>query len=414
MDFKDTPEEAAFRAEVRAFLEQHAKPRTSSNESAYEGAGSDHERVAIAKRWQKLLADNGWACISWPKAYGGRDATPIQSVIWNQEVSRFVTADGLFIIGQGMCAPTLMAYGEEQDKAEHLPKIASGEEVWCQLFSEPVAGSDLAGIKTKAVKDGDEWVVNGQKVWTSGAHYSDWGLLITRTDADVPKHKGLTMFFLDMKSPGVEVRPIRQINGESGFNEVYFTDVRIPDAQRLGAPGEGWKVALTTLMNERLAVGGGLSNTVMDVLKAAQQTEGEHGGPAIEDRATREHLADWYCREMGLKYTSYRMITALSKGQDPGPEASISKIVVATNNNESANFALDLQDYGGILDDEAVSGFGNQFQRQFMRSPANRIEGGSDEILRNIISERVLGMPADIRPDKNVPFREVPQGNVKG
>jgi acyl-CoA dehydrogenase len=414
MDFKDTPEEAAFRAEVRAFLEQHAKPRTSSNESAYEGAGSDHERVAIAKRWQKLLADNGWACISWPKAYGGRDATPIQSVIWNQEVSRFVTADGLFIIGQGMCAPTLMAYGEEQDKAEHLPKIASGEEVWCQLFSEPVAGSDLAGIKTKAVKDGDEWVVNGQKVWTSGAHYSDWGLLITRTDADVPKHKGLTMFFLDMKSPGVEVRPIRQINGESGFNEVYFTDVRIPDAQRLGAPGEGWKVALITLMNERLAVGGGLSNTVMDVLKAAQQTEGEHGGPAIEDRATREHLADWYCREMGLKYTSYRMITALSKGQDPGPEASISKIVVATNNNESANLALDLQDYGGILDDEAVSGFGNQFQRQFMRSPANRIEGGSDEILRNIISERVLGMPADIRPDKNVPFREVPQGNVKG
>jgi acyl-CoA dehydrogenase len=305
-----------------------------------------------------------------------------------------------------------MAYASEAQKQHHLPRIASGEEVWCQLFSEPVAGSDLAGIKTRAVQDGDEWVVNGQKVWTSGAHYSDWGILITRTDPSVPKHKGLTMFFLDMKTPGVEVRPIRQINGNRDFNEVYFTDVRIPDSQRLGAPGEGWKVALVTLMNERLAVGGGLSNTVLDVFRAAQQVDLEDT-PAIHDRAVREKLADWYCREMGLKYTSYRMITALSKGEDPGPEASISKVVVAANNNESANFALDLQDSGGILDDEELSGFGNQFQRQFLRSPANRIEGGSDEILRNIIAERVLGMPADLRPDKNVPFSQVPQGTVK-
>jgi acyl-CoA dehydrogenase len=412
MDFQDTPEEAAFRAEVRAFLDQHAKLRTSSTESAYEGARTDAERVAIAKRWQATLAEHGWACIAWPQEYGGRGATPIQSVIWNQEVSRYVTPDGLFIIGQGMCAPTLMAYGTEAQKQHHLPRIASGEEVWCQLFSEPVAGSDLAGIKTRAVQDGDDWVVNGQKVWTSGAHYSDWGILITRTDPSVPKHKGLTMFFLDMKTPGGEVRPIQQINGNRDFNEVYFTDVRIPDSQRLGSPGEGWKVALVTLMNERLAVGGGLSNTVLDVFRAAQQVDLEDA-PAIRDRAVREKLADWYCREMGLKYTSYRMITALSKGEDPGPEASISKVVVAANNNESANFALDLQDYGGILDDEELSGFGNQFQRQFLRSPANRIEGGSDEILRNIIAERVLGMPADIRPDKNVPFAQVPQGTVK-
>ena len=412
MDFQDTPEEAAFRAEVRAFLDRHAKLRTSSTESAYEGASTDGERVAIARRWQQTLAEHGWACIAWPEEYGGRGATPIQSVIWNQEVSRYVTPDGLFIIGQGMCAPTLMAYGTEAQKQHHLPRIASGEEVWCQLFSEPVAGSDLAGIKTRAVQDGDEWVVNGQKVWTSGAHYSDWGILITRTDPSVPKHKGLTMFFLDMKTPGVEVRPIRQINGNRDFNEVYFTDVRIPDSQRLGAPGEGWKVALVTLMNERLAVGGGRSNTVLDVFRAAQQVELDDA-PAVRDRAVREKLADWYCREMGLKYTSYRMITALSKGEDPGPEASISKVVVAANNNESANFALDLQDSGGILDDEELSGFGNQFQRQFLRSPANRIEGGSDEILRNIIAERVLGMPADLRPDKNVPFSEVPQGTVK-
>ena len=409
MDFKDSPQEAEFRAEVRKFLDTHAPLRTSSTESAYAEAKTDADRVAIAKRWQALLAEHGWACIAWPKAFGGRDATPIESVIWNQEVSRYVTPDGLFIIGQGMCAPTLMAYGNDAHKAEHLPKIASGEEVWCQLFSEPVAGSDLAGIKTRAVRDGDKWIVNGQKVWTSGAHYSDFGLLITRTDPSQPKHKGLTMFFLDMKTPGVEVRPIKQINGNQDFNEVYFTDVVIPDSQRLGGEGDGWKVALVTLMNERLAVGGGLSNSVMDVFKATQTQE--YGDElAIEDHAVRDRLADWYCRESGLKFTSYRMITALSRGQDPGPEASISKVVVAANNNQSANFALDMQDYGGILDDDALSGFGNQFQRQFLRSPANRIEGGSDEILRNIIAERVLGMPADMRPDKNVPFAEIPQG----
>ena len=409
MDFKDSPQEAEFRAEVRKFLDAHAPLRTRSTESAYAEAKTDADRVAIAKRWQALLAEHGWACIAWPKAFGGRDATPIESVIWNQEVSRYVTPDGLFIIGQGMCAPTLMAYGNDAHKAEHLPKIASGEEVWCQLFSEPVAGSDLAGIKTRAVRDGDKWIINGQKVWTSGAHYSDFGLLITRTDPSQPKHKGLTMFFLDMKTPGVEVRPIKQINGNQDFNEVYFTDVVIPDSQRLGGEGDGWKVALVTLMNERLAVGGGLSNSVMDVFKASQTQE--YGDElAIEDHAVRDRLADWYCRESGLKFTSYRMITALSRGQDPGPEASISKVVVAANNNQSANFALDMQDYGGILDDDALSGFGNQFQRQFLRSPANRIEGGSDEILRNIIAERVLGMPADMRPDKNVPFAEIPQG----
>ena len=409
MDFKDSAQEAEFRGEVRKFLDAHAPLRTKSTESAYAEAKTDADRVAIAKRWQGLLAEHGWACIAWPKAFGGRDATPIESVIWNQEVSRYVTADGLFIIGQGMCAPTLMAYGNDAHKAAHLPKIASGEEVWCQLFSEPVAGSDLAGIKTRAVRDGDRWIINGQKVWTSGAHYSDFGLLITRTDPSQPKHKGLTMFFLDMKTPGVEVRPIKQINGNQDFNEVYFTDVVIPDSQRLGGEGDGWKVALVTLMNERLAVGGGLSNSVMDVFKASQ-TQDYGDALAIEDHAVRDRLADWYCRESGLKFTSYRMITALSRGQDPGPEASISKVVVAANNNQSANFALDMQDYGGILDDDALSGFGNQFQRQFLRSPANRIEGGSDEILRNIIAERVLGMPADMRPDKNVPFAEIPQG----
>jgi len=404
MDFSDTPQEAEFRKQARAFLEANATPKSRSNLKKDE---SEADFIQRAKAWQRLKQENGWACLNWPREYGGRGATPMELIIWGQEEARFDVPTSPFAIGLGMCGPTVIAFAGEEQKQRYLPKMAAGDEIWCQLFSEPAGGSDVANLRTRAVRDGDEWVVNGQKVWTSGAHYCDYGILLVRTDPSVPKHKGLTMFFLDMKSPGVDVRPIKQINGNQDFNEVYFTDVRIPDSQRLGQPGAGWKVALVTLMNERLAVGGGLSNTVLDVFKAAERIELDDA-PAIENKAVRDRLADWYCREMGLKYTTYRMITALSKGADPGPEASISKVVVGANNNESASFALDLQDMGGILDDEAWSGFGNQFQRQFMRSPANRIEGGTDEILRNIIAERVLGMPPDIRPDKNVPFNEIP------
>ena len=406
MDFDDTPAEAEFRKEVRAFLDAHAPLRTDPTESAFAAGREDGEAVAIAKEWQATLFDNGWACLSWPKEFGGRGATPIERVIWSQEVSRYVTPDGFFVIGQGMCGPTLMAYANDEQKRHYLPALARGDDIWCQLFSEPVAGSDLAGIKTRAERVGDDWVLNGQKIWTSGAHYSDFGIIITRTDPNVPKHKGLTMFFIDMKSPGIEIRPIKQINGDRAFNEVFFTDVRVPDAQRLGAVGQGWQVSLVTLMNERLAVGGSLATSIDPMLELAELMKLD-GKRAIDNPAVREKIATWYAQLTGLKYTGFRMVSALSRGATPGPEASISKVVVARMNQDMASFALDLQSQGGILDSPALSAMHNQFQRQFMRSPANRIEGGSDEILRNIIAERVLGLPADIRVDKDVPFKDV-------
>ena len=224
-------------------------------------------------------------------------------MIFNQEESKYQTPDSIFSIGQGMCAPTMMTWATEEQNERFMPPLASGEEVWCQLFSEPAGGSDLAALRTRAVKDGDDWIVNGQKIWTSGAHYSDYGVLVLRTDPDVPKHQGLTYFFLDMKSPGIEIKPIKQISGGANFNEVYFTDVRIPDAQRLGAVGQGWQVALTTLMNERASIGGGGGGCNFDSVFDLAKQVSLAGRPAIEDPSVRRKLADWYVQESGLKFT---------------------------------------------------------------------------------------------------------------
>ena len=249
MDFEDTKEEAAFREEARTWLEANVPTEE-------ELAGMDG--MARAKFWQKRKFDGGWACIRWPKEYGGRDASAIQQVILNPEEGKVNAPEtGVFSIGQGMAAPTLMTWADEEAKQRFVPRLASGEDIWCQLFSEPAGGSDLAALRTKAEKDGDDWIINGQKIWTSGAHYSDWGILVVRTDPNVPKHKGLSYFYLNMKSPGVEIKPIKQISGDANFNEVYFTDVRIPDSQRLGEVGQGWQVSLTTLMNERASIGAG-------------------------------------------------------------------------------------------------------------------------------------------------------------
>jgi len=287
----------------------------------------------------------------------------------------------------------------------------TGEELWCQLFSEPGAGSDVASLSSTAVRDGDEWVVNGQKIWTSGAHYSDYAILVVRTDPTVPKHKGLTYFYLDMKSPGIEIKPIKQISGDANFNEVYFTDVRIPDSQRLGAVGQGWQVALTTLMNERASIGAGGSSVGFDtVYKLAQKVE-INGKPAIENDAVRARLADWYCQEAGLKYTSYRTLTALSRGDTPGPENSIGKLVGAPKAQDMASFAIDLMEQAGIVWDGNLSDEANLFQTTYMTIPGLRIAGGTDEIMANIIAERVLGLPQDVRVDKGIPFNEVPTGN---
>ena len=412
MDFNDTPEEAEFRKEVRAWINANA-PKHLEPELKKASFGNvsitTEDPMQASKSWQKKKADAGWACLHWPKEYGGGNRTPIERVIWGQEEGAYAVLGGPFTIGQGMCGPTVMAWADEEHKRKLLPPLASGEEIWCQLFSEPAGGSDLAGLRTRAVKADDgsgDWIINGQKIWTSGAQHSDWGLLITRTDPDVPKHKGLTMFFLSMKTPGVEVVPIKQANGASGFNEVYFTDVRIPDSQRLGDVGQGWEVSLTTLMNERLSIGSGMSTGFPELFRFCMDAEID-GEPATADSGVRSRLAQFAVKQSGLKYTGMRAITALSKGETPGPENSIGKLVAGATMQELAMFALDLQGESGVLWDEDSPQNG-RFQSMLMRSPATRIEGGSDEILRNIIGERVLGLPGDIRVDKNVAFKDIP------
>ena len=410
MNFDDTPQEAAFRAEARAWIAANA-PREYEADLKTSPFGSvklgGRDVLAASKAWQKKKFEAGWACLHWPKAYGGRGASPIERVIWQQEEGVFGKLSQVFIIGHGMCGPTLMPYASEEQKRRFLPAMASGEEIWCQLFSEPAAGSDLAGLRTRAEKQGDEWVINGQKIWTSGAQHSDYAILITRTDPNVAKHKGLTMFFLSMKSPGVEVRPIKQINGDSSFNEVYFTDVRIPDSQRLGAVGDGWNVSLTTLMNERLSIGAGMPTGFQELFDFCLNAQ-TPDGPAIEDRAVRSKLATYAVRASGLKYTGYRAISALSRGATPGPENSIGKLVAGATMQDIAAMALDLQGPSGMLAGKDRLSQDAQFQAMLMRSAATRIEGGTDEILRNIIAERVLGLPADIRVDKDVPFNKIP------
>ncbi len=402
MDFNDTPQEAAFRDEARAWLSENVP--TEDDLAGLDG-------MARAKLWQKRKFDAGWACIRWPKEYGGRGASAIESVIWNQEEAKFGDLTGaVFSIGQGMAAPTLMAWATEEQKLRYLPKLASGEDIWCQLFSEPAGGSDLAALRTKAEKDGDDWVVNGQKIWTSGAHFSDYGIMVVRTDPTVPKHKGLSYFFLDMNSPGVETKPIKQLSGDSNFNEVYFTDVRIPDSQRLGAVGQGWQVSITTLMNERLAIGTGGGGGEFRKLVELAQTVTIDDRPAIENAAVRAKLADWHCRRAGLKYTGYRALSALSRGDTPGPENSIGKLVSAPMAQDMSSFAMDLMEMSGAVWEGDQSEPAWVFPATFMGIPGARIAGGSDEIMANIIAERVLGMPQEPRLDKGIPFNEVPTG----
>ncbi|HLZ82411.1 MAG TPA: acyl-CoA dehydrogenase family protein [Caulobacteraceae bacterium] len=406
MDFNDTPEEAAYRKQVRAWLEENAPKAVARPDDPME----DSNDMRASRAWQRKKAEAGYACITWPKEWGGGGGASWQSVIFGQEEAKFSIPGNPFAIGLGMCVPTVMTAGNQADKERFVRPAVLGEEIWCQLFSEPSGGSDAAAARTRAVKQGDEWVINGQKVWTSGAHYSDFGLLLARTDPDVPKHKGLTMFWIDMKAPGVEVRPIHQMSGASNFNEVYFTDLRIKDSQRVGSVGEGWRVALVTLMNERLSVGGGGSGSGhARVLKLARDIS-TLAGPAIKDSGLREKIADWFVQAEGLKYTTFRTMTALSRGQTPGPESSIGKVVSASLMQDMANTALELEDQFGIINDPKLAPLSAAFQASLMAAPGMRIAGGTDEILRNIIAERVLGLPQDVRLDKDVAFKDIPTG----
>ena len=315
-------------------------------------------------------------------------------------------------IGYGMGAPTVVTHGSDAQKERYLRPLFTGEEVWCQLFSEPGAGSDVASLATRATLDGEEWVVNGQKVWTTLAHLSRWGMLVARTDPDQPKHKGMTYFVVDMHAPGVEVRPLYQITGEAEFNEVYFTDVRIPDAERLGDVGEGWGVSLTTLMNERVSIGGQVSSRgggfIGEVVKIWRQRE-------HHDVARRDHLMQLWTRAEVLRLTNIRAQQMRSVG-NPGPEGSIAKCAMAELNKDLSEFAVELLGPEGMLfpagypmDRPQTAMMWTGPQQAFLRMRANSIEGGTTEIMKNILGERVLGLPGDVRNDKELPWTQVPR-----
>ena len=408
MDFEDTPQEAAFRKEARDWLASNGTPRSETR--VRERTELDpKEELKKAQAWQAKKADAGYAFIQWPEEYGGRAST-LDAIIFSQEEAVYATPEDFFI-NSAFIGPTIMTYASEEMKERFIPKMLRGEEVWCQMFSEPSAGSDLAGIRTRAEKEGDEWVVNGQKVWTSQAQHSDWAVLVTRHDTTVPKHMGLTYFLVDMNTPGIEVVPIKQISGVAHFNEIFLTDVRIPDSNRLGQVGDGWSVALTTLMNERFSTGSASRPDVEELFKLTREIEID-GRPAIENSAIRQRVAEFYVEAQGIRNIQFRTLTALSKGQAPGPEASIAKYINANKYQRISTLGMDLQEMAGIITDTREVGDNILFQNGYMQSPGLRIAGGTDEIMLNIIAERVLSLPQDIRVDKKIAFNQLPTGSV--
>lgn len=404
MDFQDTPAEAAFRAEVRTWIEK-AAPEHYVDVMLQTAGVTDLVLVEKARGWQRAKAAAGYGAITWPARLGGREASRMESVIFRQEEARLPVPFGVFAIGLDLCLRTIFACGTEAQVERFARPALYGDEIWCQLFSEPGAGSDVAGVTMAAKRDGNGWILNGQKVWTTGAHYCDFGIIIARSDPDVPKHKGLTFFIVDMHAAGVDVRPIRQISGTATFNEVFFTDVRVPDAYRVGAVNDGWTVAMQTLTFERLSIASAEHGkaTEIDALIDLAAKIDLPSGPALQDRAVRERIADWYVEGQGLRYTNYRTLTDLSRGVPPGPESSINKVVKGKRMQDMAAYAMELQEMGGV----SMEGPPSVFAHAYLYSPSTRLAGGTDEILRNIIAERVLGLPGDIRVDKDLPFNKV-------
>jgi len=403
VDFDDTPAEAAFRAEARAWLDVHAAAKGSTEDFAtgfLEGTLDHASHQAMSRSWQRTLFDHGWAGITWPKEFGGRGGTAMQAAIFNQEMGRYGVSTGAFAVGIGMAGPTILKHGTDEQRARYLPAMLRGDEIWCQLFSEPEAGSDLAAIRTRARRDGDEWVVSGQKVWTSSADHSDWGILLARTDPDVPKHKGITYFLVDMSTPGFDVRPLRQMTGSSHFSEVFLDEVRIPQANMLGEVNGGWPVAITTLSNERgLIAGGNRSSDAAALLELARKR-----GRA-DDPVLRQDLVDCWSRQQIQRYLGFRAQTALSQGRLPGPETSVMKLFAAEYLRRLGNAAMSLLGAEGTL--VGADADGGDWQARFLHAPAIRIAGGSNEVQRNIMAERVLGLPRELSFDRDQPFREL-------
>jgi alkylation response protein AidB-like acyl-CoA dehydrogenase len=391
-----TTDEALVLERCEALLEAHPPATTPTVE--FLGAQFDH----------------GLAWVQFPEGHGGLGVSPRLQKPVNDRLGAAGAPSpyGRNPIGHGMGAPTVVSHGSEAQKARYLRPLFTGEEIWCQMFSEPGAGSDVASLSTTAVRDGDEWVVNGQKVWTTLAHLSRWGMLIARTDPDQPKHKGLTYFVVDMHAPGVEVRPLRQMTGEAEFNEVFFGDLRVPDAERLGEVGDGWRVALTTLMNERVAIGGAIqpargSGIIREAVRAWTETGGD-------DPVRRDALTELWVRAEVLRLTNIRAAQLRSKGT-PGPEGSVGKIMSAELNKRVMELTVDLLGADGMLYTSyemvrpASALSWDCPQKAFLRMRANSIEGGTTEVMKNILGERVLGLPGDVRVDKDLPWRDVPR-----
>ena len=395
MDLSYSPEEELFRERVRKFLRANLPPGWGQS-----GVGARPEgmsQLEFLRDWQRRLYANGFLGMAWPKEYGGQGASQIEMAIYNEESARVRAPGPLNVIGLSMVGPTIMSHGAKDQKERFLPKILSAEEIWCQGYSEPNAGSDVASLSTRAELKGDEFIVNGQKVWTTLAHISQWCMLIARTDPDAPKHRGISCLLVDMKTPGVTVKPLRQMTGESEFNEMFFDDVRVPRTNLLGPMNEGWRVATTTLMNER---GTSALASVMryrivfdEIVDLARKTI-RNGRPATADPVLRQQLAQFHIDLEMMRFTAYRTFSKILKGGDPGPVGSISKLAWSELNQRMMEFVIALEGPASQLmrgSPHAVQG--GRWQHHFMRSRANTIEAGTSEIQRNIIAERVLGLP---------------------
>lgn len=394
MDLSDTPAQAEFRAHARAWLEQN-KP--SGVDDRGFALAIDEERVRLLTQWQRKLYDAGYLGISWPVEYGGQGKTIVESAIFNEEVARVRAPAPLNELGLSMGAPTILEHGTEAQKRRYIKKILTCEEIWCQGFSEPASGSDLAALQTRAVVDGDHFIVNGQKVWTSIGHLADWCMLLVRTDPDAPKHRGISYLLVDMHSPGVTVQPLRQMTGEAEFNQMFFEDVRVPRENLLGPLNGGWGVALTTLMNERatlsLAIVMRFQNVFEDLAELGRRVIND-GSCSLSPRVIRDTLAQFHIDVQSMKYLAYRNFSRLQRGGTPGPEGSISKLLWSELNQRMQEFAMVLEGPRAALTEDSTYAVDNgRWQYGLMRSRGNTIEEGTSEVQRSIIAERLLGLP---------------------
>jgi alkylation response protein AidB-like acyl-CoA dehydrogenase len=397
MDFDFTPEQQAFRAEVRAWLAEHVPADLKGR--GFASSRADRAEVDRLREWQLTLHKAGYVGIDWPAEYGGRGASIMEQIILYEEMSRAASPQPVNRGGLSMLGPTLMKHGTAAQRAAHLAKILTGEEIWCQGFSEPNAGSDLANLQTRAVLDGDWYALNGQKVWTSMAHVADWGFFLVRTDPNAPKHKGITFILIDMKAPGISIRPLRQITGEAEFNEVFLENVRVPATNVVGKVNEGWGVALTTLAYERdvLTMIRHISlRTALERLMALAKRTIKGGRPVSQDPVMRQKIASLAVAERCLQLNGYRSLTQILRGKAPGPEGSTSKLFWSQVDQDLAEVATEvIGPYSQITAPSPLAPDDGQWEFYALLARGSGIRAGTSEILRNILGERVLGLPKD-------------------